>query len=68
MNIEGKKAYSIEKINVKVKTEFNSTASRRQCNDIFKVGTFVFLLLSPPLSCDQCWPSDDSKPGGRETS
>ena len=37
MNIEGKKAYSIEKINVKVKTEFNSTASRRQCNDIFKV-------------------------------
>ena len=36
MNIEGKKAYSIEKINVKVKTEFNSIASR-QCNDIFKV-------------------------------
>ena len=37
MNIEGKKAYSIEKINVKVKTEFNSIASRRQCSDIFKV-------------------------------
>ena len=36
MNIEGEKPYSIEKINVKVKTEFNSIASR-QCNDIFKV-------------------------------
>ena len=36
MNIEGKKAYTIEKINMKVKTEFNSIASR-QCNDIFKV-------------------------------
>ena len=36
MNIEAEKPYSIEKINVKVKTEFNSIASR-QCNDIFKV-------------------------------
>ena len=30
--------------------------------------TFVFLVLNPPLSCDQCWLSDESKPGGRETS
>ena len=37
MNMEGKKAHSIEKINMKVKTEFISIASRRQCNDIFKV-------------------------------
>ena len=35
--MEGKKVHSIEKINMKVKTEFISIASRRQCNDIFKV-------------------------------
>ena len=36
MNTEGKK-YTIEKINMKEKTILISIASRRQCNDIFKV-------------------------------